>query len=267
MREAADVADAVTDSDQRPESGGLLVLAPHPDDETLGCGALLAASFAAGAPTHVMLVPDGERSHRVSPTWAAERLARQRRREVVEAVRRLGGRPSDVSFLGYPDCGVPDSGPALRAAANRIVAALDRLGPDTLLATAESDPHCDHRAVARIACAVHRMMPDLRLLFYPIWSRVDAVDPTGEGRFSVRRFRLGSHARVKRDALQAHASQLGALITDDPDGFVLPASLIELFLAEDEIFLEPNDAFRNERGTRRPLRARPGSLAFPHQRL
>ena len=51
-----------------------LVLAPHPDDESLGCGALLAASFA-GPGAHVICLTDGGASHLGSPTWPREALS------------------------------------------------------------------------------------------------------------------------------------------------------------------------------------------------
>lgn len=245
MPDAAVARPAATPLDLLLGARGVLVLAPHPDDETLGCGALLAACFAAGRPAHVLVLTDGDKSHRASAHWPPDRLARQRRHEALQAVRRLGGRDADVSFLGFPDCGVPDAGPALVIAAQRVKAVLDRHGLGVLIATAETDPHCDHQATARIALTVRRMSPGLNLLFYPIWSRNAGLGPSGPGGFTEHRLSPGVHAAAKRAALQAHASQLGALITDDPGGFTLPPALVEFLLTEDEIFLEPNDAIRH----------------------
>src|SRR5262245_24685447 len=44
----------------------VLVLAPHPDDESLGCGGLIAACQAQGHPVHVLVLTDGAGSHRRS---------------------------------------------------------------------------------------------------------------------------------------------------------------------------------------------------------
>ena len=41
----------------------LVVLAPHPDDETLGCGALIFDAASRGADCHIICVTDGSRSH------------------------------------------------------------------------------------------------------------------------------------------------------------------------------------------------------------
>jgi LmbE family N-acetylglucosaminyl deacetylase len=224
---------------------GALVLAPHPDDETLGCGALLAASFASRRAVHVAMITDGDRSHPNSPTWPAARLARRRRQETQAALHRLGGRPADISFLGYPDCVVPHAGAALAHAAGRVRRIADRFGLRTILTTAAADPHCDHQAAARIAMAAARASPRLRVLFFPIWSRNNDADISGAGRFIVHHLPLGPFAATKRAALAAHESQLGRLITDDPDGFTLDSAFAELFLAEGEIFLEPRDADRD----------------------
>ncbi len=224
---------------------GALVLAPHPDDETLGCGALLAACFAPGRAVHVAMITDGDRSHPNSPSWPASRLARQRRQETQSAVRCLGGHPGNISFLGYSDCDVPHAGAALEDAARRVRSLADRLGLQTILTTAAADPHCDHQAAARIAMAAAAAAPRLRVLFFPIWSRNSDVDMSGAGRFIVHQFPLGPFGAMKRAALAAHESQLGQLITDDADGFTLDHAFAERFLTEDEAFLELRDANRD----------------------
>lgn len=223
-------------------SGGALVLAPHPDDETLGCGALLAACFASGHAAHVAAMTDGERSHPNSATWPADRLARQRREETHAAVHCLGGSADDISFLGYPDSNAPLAGAALAEAGRRVRSIADRFKLGTILTTAEADPHCDHQAAARIALAAAAMGPCLRVLFFPIWSRKDHVDVSGGGRFVVHSFPLGCFGPMKRVALGAHLSQLGQLITDDADGFTLDRVFAERFLTESEIFLELHNA-------------------------
>lgn len=219
--------------------GDLAVLAPHPDDETLGCGALLAAAFEAGRRARVIVVTRGDKSHRNSARWPAERLAERRASEAIEAVRRLGGSKEDVAFLDYPDWGAPQSGMALTKAALRITDILDRLTTPALFATSGADPHADHKATAEIAREATRIRPGLRLFFYPIWSRdLDgSVDTSPDQR--LHRFPVAPFASRKRHALDAHATQLGRVIDDDPDGFVLPPDFREMFLSRDEIYLEP----------------------------
>lgn len=183
------------------EGRPLVVLAPHPDDETLGCGALLHDAAAMGIDTRVICVTDGSRSHPGSTLWPPARLAAGRRRELEAAVRILG---ATAMWLGHRDCAVPedlDLSPLIPADA-------------LVLASWGGDPHCDHEAVARLARRAARS--DTRLAFYPIWGRF------AEGRTVARPLTATAAARAaKRRALACHRSQMTALIDDDPQGFVM----------------------------------------------
>ena len=80
--------------------GTCLILAPHPDDESLGCGGLIAACVAAGRPPLVAVLTDGAGSHPNSRTYPPDRLRAVRAQEVRTAVGMLGLPPG-------PD-GVPE---------------------------------------------------------------------------------------------------------------------------------------------------------------
>ncbi len=84
----------------------LLVLAPHPDDESLGCGGLLAAAFSIRGPrrgAHVVCLTDGAGSHPGSSAVSPADLAVIRRRELVSALIHLGGTEGDLTWVGAPD--------------------------------------------------------------------------------------------------------------------------------------------------------------------
>ena len=127
--------------------GPVLVLAPHPDDESLACGALLAAAFSApGGPrhTHVVCLTDGAASHPGSQIVSPGDLARIRRREIETAVIRLGDAAADVTWIGAPDGAL--------AATPDIVGRVTKVARDCeaglVLAPSALDPHCDHVAGA-----------------------------------------------------------------------------------------------------------------------
>lgn len=151
-------------------SGGapIVVLAPHPDDESLGCGALLHAAFA-GPGARVICMTDGSASHPNSPQWPKDRLAKLRARELDAAITALGGDPACVTRLGLPDAGMPKLAEQFDAIAQRIADVAQDAGAETLFAPAPTDPHCDHEATAEIADRVARRT-GLRLLHYPVWS-------------------------------------------------------------------------------------------------
>ncbi len=88
--------------------GRTLVLAPHPDDESLGCGGTLALLRRAGFTVHVVFITDGTQSHPHSPSYPAERLRDLREAEALEALRELGVSATDTTFLRLPDRHMPD---------------------------------------------------------------------------------------------------------------------------------------------------------------
>jgi len=80
----------------------LIVLAAHPDDESLGAGGLIAEAAGRGVPVTVVVVTNGEASHPDSPTLRPADLAAIRRVEVRSAIARLAPR-ADVHLMGLPD--------------------------------------------------------------------------------------------------------------------------------------------------------------------
>ena len=220
--------------------GPVLVLAPHPDDEALGCGALLAACWARGRSAHVACLTDGAASHPTSREWPPGRLAALRREELRTAISHLGGAPDrDLTWLGHPDAGLHRMAGPGSDLARDVARLVDRLGAGTLIAPSPLDPHCDHEAAARAAEVVHDRRPALRLLYYPIWSRWTAqgypARPPGTWR---RRFADPLHTLRKRAAIEAHASQSGGVVGDDPDGFAMPDGFAAMFLEGPELFDE-----------------------------
>ena len=214
----------------------ILVMAPHPDDESLGCGLLLAERWARGRPAHVVCLTDGGASHPASRHWPHQRLAALRRDEMVEALRRLGGDPQrDLTWLGFPDAALHRlHGPGADLSAT-LVALCDRLGTEILIAPSPADPHCDHEAGAEAAARVCKRRPSLQLWQYPVWSRWWAWQAGGD----IPGLRLDLPARrgAKRDAIAAHRSQMGLVITDDPNGFAMPPHFADRFVAEAETYL------------------------------
>ena len=70
-------------------TGTCLILAPHPDDESLGCGGLIAACAAAGRPPLVVILTDGAGSHPNSREFPPNRLRAVRAQEARDAVAHL----------------------------------------------------------------------------------------------------------------------------------------------------------------------------------
>ena len=214
--------------------GGLLVVAPHPDDESLGCGGAIALAGRSGRRVAVIVVSDGAGSHPNSRLYPPQRLTAVRCDETREALACLGLPPESVSFLDLPDGAVPSSSPAAVAA---IRAAAERVAAGAIFVTSPLDPHCDHQAAHALA---RQAAADVgcALYVYPIWSRtlpgetmLDVEAPDGF------RLAIADVLDPKRRAIAAHRSQASDLIPDDPAGFRLVPAMIARFLQPFEPFV------------------------------
>lgn len=210
-----------------------LVLAPHADDESLGCGGLLVQAVAAGLQPGVLVLTDGAGSHPRSVQYPPARLRAVREAEARVAVAILG--VEQIEFLGLPDTAAPVAGVAFEAAVAAIVSAARGYG--VLLAPWRHDPHCDHEAAHLMAVAAAERA-ELEHLAYPVWGWT--LDPavTLEGP-AVAGWRLdvSGERSVKERAIGAHRSQYAGLVDDDPGGFQLEAGFLDLFAGRFETFL------------------------------
>ncbi|KQT68934.1 MULTISPECIES: PIG-L family deacetylase [unclassified Aureimonas] len=212
--------------------GGLVVLSPHPDDETLGASALLLAAGRLGRRIGLVALTDGEGSHRASRQMPPPSLAALRVEEQRAAMAALGCAGAEELRLSLPD-GASGRSPGFEEAAARIAALCDRIGATALAAPHPDDPHPDHHAAAELARRVRALRPALRLLHYEVWSRRLPPDAPFRSEGLVA-FKVATDIARKRGAIACHRSQLGLVVSDDPEGFVLPG----WFLAAQEDPLE-----------------------------
>jgi LmbE family N-acetylglucosaminyl deacetylase len=219
-------------------SGTCLILAPHPDDESLGCGGLIAACVAAKRPPLVVVLTDGAASHLGSRAFPPDRLRTVRAQEVVTAVGHLGLPADRLVLLNQPDGAAPVTGPGFQALVLAL-AGLVRREPDcgAILAPWRYDPHCDHEAASIIASAV-AAQASIRRVAYPVWGWTLPAEAPVPGVLAAGfRFDVVPYLAAKRRAISAHQSQYGALITDDPNGFRLPSELLAVFDEPFETYL------------------------------
>jgi LmbE family N-acetylglucosaminyl deacetylase len=219
--------------------GTSLVLAPHPDDESLGCGGLAAMASACGRPPAIVAITDGAGSHPNSRSHPPVRLRATREAELRDAAAILGVGAERVHCLGLPDTGAPLAGPYFDSAVAAVVALVRRYRVTTIFATWRYDPHNDHAATAALGEAVARKA-GIEVAYYPVWGWVLPQDaPLPIMTVVGQRLDITAVLERKRWAIAAHRSQYSDLITDDPDGFRLPHALLRVFEQPFEVFLAP----------------------------
>ncbi|HEY0340031.1 MAG TPA: PIG-L family deacetylase [Steroidobacteraceae bacterium] len=208
-----------------PPAGPLVVVSPHPDDETLGAGGLIHTwAVTRGLPVLIVSVTDGEAA---CPEVTG--LAAIRRRELAAAQQDLGPTGIAIIHLQLPDGHV-------REHRQELADALDSIAPDgpraTIVAPFEQDGHPDHDATSEVAKEVARRH-DTTFAQYPIWAWHQATRAIFATR-DVGRFMLTPAAhRAKQSAIRRFQSQL----RDRPGGAIVPAHVLEYFERPHEVFV------------------------------
>ncbi|HEX3469521.1 MAG TPA: PIG-L family deacetylase [Candidatus Elarobacter sp.] len=205
----------------------VVVVAPHPDDDVLGCGGTLAAAALLGLATAAVYVTDGAASHLGSPSYPPDRLRAVREREAREALDVLGvaGEPR---FLRVPD---GTTAQLDDRAAEGVVSAIAGAAGDgrvLVLGPWQRDHHTDHVAVARLVRRACALRPNATLLEYAIWldERGTAADRPAAEDGAPLALDVTAHAEAKAAALARHRSQLGTLIGDARETFALPPGVL-----------------------------------------
>jgi len=235
---------------QQIAADSVLVIAPHPDDETLGCGGAIALLCARGCRVRILVVSDGTQSHPNSRQYPAAKLRALRESETRSAMALLGVAAADIEFLGLADGSVPampsdssDSSDSAEfsAAVDACCNTLKTWQPTLIFLPWRSDPHPDHRATWQlIHAAVQRLSLSARLVEYPIWDWDPQQRRHGSDHERVSAWRLDIHSvvQLKQEAIAAYRSQTTDLIDDDPHGFQLTAAMLANFSHPWEVYLE-----------------------------
>jgi LmbE family N-acetylglucosaminyl deacetylase len=144
-----------------PPRGRVLVLAAHADDETMGCGGAIARHVAQGDPVAIAIATDGMLGD-PEGRYAGQDYRAIREREAAAAARILGA--SEPEGWRFPDQGLQAlvaqrPSPLVHA----VTAALERLRPDVVYTTPDTEMHPDHQALgAAVRAALAAMDPARR---------------------------------------------------------------------------------------------------------
>ena len=162
-------------------SDRLLILAPHPDDESIATGGIIQIARSAGAPVRVIVLTDGDNNlwpqRWIEKRWRIDMAARRRwgarrREEARAAMRILGLQAADVTFLGLPDLGLTD---LLMSNDREIIRALrtqiEEFRPTLVIMPAVSDRHPDHSATHILVRTALAQLPVPRLYTFAVHGR------------------------------------------------------------------------------------------------
>ncbi len=156
----------------RTDEGLTVVFAPHQDDESLGCGGLIARKRYEGWPVHVVFLTDGGGSHLDHPHLTVPEVIAWRRREAFAALAELGVESCAIHFLNEPDGTLLRLSPERATAlSKRIADLLEELRPAKIFLPCFPDGSSEHDAAYGLimnALRVARQQPSI--WHYAIWS-------------------------------------------------------------------------------------------------
>jgi LmbE family N-acetylglucosaminyl deacetylase len=211
----------------------LVVVAAHPDDESLGAGGLIATAARLGVAVDIVCITDGEGSHPDSTTRTPQALAVIRAEEGSRAALALGVDGEHVHRLQMPDGGV---GEHQDDVTTRLVEVVGDGQGTVIVAPWRRDGHPDHEGAGRAAAAAARRT-GADLWEYPVWfwhwGHPDEAPWTLLHPFALDEAAL----QAKGAAIRAHASQVAPLSDLDGDQTLLPPELLAHFTDSPEHYL------------------------------
>ena len=200
----------------------VLVVSPHPDDETLGAGGLIHTAATRAHRVSLLSVTDGESAY---PDW--EGLNEIRRCEINRALSVLSPSPLNHKQLEIPDGQVSSH-------RSRLYQAIDEMASPTTLLVApyELDGHPDHEVTGNVCLEIARRR-HLVIWRYPIWAwHHSSPEELGGQRWG--RFWLDSETRRVKDlAIDCFESQLRPSALEP----IIPCHILPYFARAYEAFL------------------------------
>jgi LmbE family N-acetylglucosaminyl deacetylase len=197
------------------KSDKVLVVAPHPDDESLATGGLLQRIFAQKIPVRIVFATDGENNPWAQRYWEKRwkigpderaRWGRRRREEALDAIRTLGGKPDCARFLNLPDLGTTDllmhGSPDLSML---IAEEIRDWGPTVALIPTLHDAHPDHSA---LSVAFSIALDSLGGMPIRIWEYLVHTPAVSLPYEPVKLLLSSEEVARKRRAILCHATQV-----------------------------------------------------------
>ena len=174
----------------------VLIVSPHPDDESIGCGGTIAKLVAAGAAARVVFLTSGEGGgHGMDPDET--RVLREKEASAAAAVLGI----ASIDFWHQPDGYLR----ARRPLVERLRAELCSWSPTTVYAPHAGEMHPDHRATARIVAMACQGL-SIETLYFEVWTPLARFDEIVD---------VTSTIGTKVEAIRSYASQCNIMRFDD----------------------------------------------------
>lgn len=218
-----------------------LVLAPHPDDESLGCGGLIAMLASKNVEVTVIVTTDGSQSRPNSKNFPPEKVKLFREKDVIKALEILGVEKNKGTFFEQKDASLPTiNQPGFDFLVHRLSGIIKQVKPQLILVPYELDPHYDHRVTWQILHEALNLFGHVKVWEYPIWlyELAEEQDIPQLKHGALKKINIEAFLNFKERAIQSHISQTRGMIDDDPTGFILKSKVLTHFTTDYEYYFE-----------------------------
>lgn len=212
-------------------TGRTLIVAPHPDDEVIGCGGLIARLVAEGHRPEIIVMTGGGGSHRGCCATPEDEIITARRVLTRDALSILGVPAENIHELDFVDGSISEES----CQTTRLAELIAELRPDNVVVPHWGEGWSDHVATARIVKSLVKDRPVnvweycVWMWFYNVWRGLDWD--------SARCLTLsGSEHELKLRAMDAYTTQLAPC--GRPWSGVLPEVFLNANRGKKEIYFE-----------------------------
>ena len=179
----------------------ILVISPHPDDESIGCGGTICKHMEAGDKVEVIFLTSGEKGgHGRSEDETI--MIREEESRTAAKILKIAG----ISFWKEPDGAFT----ANEININRLLETINLSVPDIIYVPHEEEEHPDHQAAALLVKDAIKQLPvstnKIEVWMYEVWTPIQKMDHIVD---------ISSFIEIKRSAIQAYESQCSVLAFDE----------------------------------------------------
>lgn len=214
-------------------SENTVIIAPHPDDEVIGCAGLIQALVERDTPPHVIILTGGEGSHRGCCDTPAEDIIEARHQLTITAAKTLGLPMSNIHRLKYPDGGIAIE----HSETKKLQALLTEIKPQAIFVPHHGEGWNDHTRVLGIVKELMRYHV-VNIYEYCVWMWYYNVWNLDYNNARILKMLLSQYQR-KLEAIEQYVTPLAPC--GKPWSGVLPKAFLKAARWKRELYFKVND--------------------------
>jgi LmbE family N-acetylglucosaminyl deacetylase len=222
----------------------ILVFAPHPDDETLGCGGTIAKKLSEGYEVVVVILTDGRHAFSkvlgITSNPTPEELKQIRKEEAMKALNVLGVPKLNMLFLDFEDGSLENR---KEEAKGKILEIIKKYQPTEVYYSHSKDHNPDHKVTNSILKECIKIVePAPKSLQYSIMQKYAKIGPLLDKLISLFKKHIievdvSEFVHLKKKAIEQYKSQI-SIISKDQTKVILSEKRIKKYLGIKEFFYQ-----------------------------